>query len=534
MPESRIVSRWVAPAAAVVLSASAALAQAPPLGPAPPLGSGTNPNDLRGLYNDTSSGFDDIRPQTFGPSTSAAALPSNVDIGALRRGLDAAARDANDLYTSLDGQARYVPAVRQYLAGLIQLQSTASRLSARIRTVDDVQRFLPDLRTLDSDWDNLSYNLKRLRGLDSTATVLIARIDQTGDTLGKLLQMGPGVDYREIVLKANALVTAMDRLVSDIDYQVGRTPQARQLIYQGQQVEQQARHLSDSAFQQTSYDGLVQDFRLFQQLWTPFAGQLRQFNDKYLDRDAQQVAQAERDVSTLLRMEQTLDRQQLLYMADQLTRDVDDFFSRAPLKILIKLPQANRALATADEFYGNFENFVDCVNRGENQNDLQDAFGYIDGAWRNFATVYRPLNSSDAQTVLNAIEKDVNVLRDALLIQGGFDRAKAADLAALIENLSGYLERDTRSWLRKAQPPYAAEAQRDVASYRQHAQELHEALVSNANLREVQQMSDALFDNWRRVYGHIIKCQTSERSSLAATSSQTTPALVELRTLLAR
>jgi hypothetical protein len=528
MPESRIVSRWVAPAAAVVLSASAALAQAPPLG------SGANPNELRRLYDDTSRGFDDVRPQTFGPSAPATALPSNVDIDAVRRGLDAAARDANDLYRSLDGQSRYVPAVRQYLGGLVQLQSTAGGLSSRIRTVDDLKRYLPELRALDSDWDTLSYNLKRLRGLDSTATGLIARIDQTGDSLGKLLQMGPGVDYREIVLKANSLVTAMDRLIDDIDYQVGRTSQGRQLIYQGQQVEQQARHLSDSAFQQTTYDGLVQDFKLFQQLWSPFAGQLRQLNDKYLDRDAQQVAQAVRDVSTLLRMEQTLDRQQLLYMADQLTRDVDDFFSRAPLKILIKLPQADRALSTADEFYGNFENFVDCVNRGENQSDLQDTFGYIDGAWRNFAAVYRPLNSSDAQQVLNAIEKDVNVLRDALLIQGGFDRAKAADLAALVENLSGYLERDTRSWLRKAQPPYAAEAQRDVTSFRQHAQELHEALVANANLREVQQMSDDLFDNWRRVYGHIIKCQTSERSSLAATSSQTTPALVELRTLLAR
>jgi hypothetical protein len=146
--------------------------------------------------------------------------------------------------------------------------------------------------------------------------------------------------------------------------------------------------------------------------------------------------------------------------------------------------------------------------------------------------VYRPLQSTDAQQVLNAIDKDIASLRDALLIQSGFDRRKASELAALVDNLATYIDRDTRSWLAKTRPPYAAEAQRDVSNFRAGARELHEALVANANTREIRQMCDSLFDNWRRVYNHIIKCQSSERPSLASTSSQTTPALVELRTLL--
>ena len=123
---------------------------------------------------------------------------------------------------------------------------------------------------------------------------------------------------------------------------------------------------------------------------------------------------------------------------------------------------------------------------------------------------------------------------DLLLIQDGTDRIKAAQLAAFIENLSGSIERDTRGWLAKARPPYAAEAQREVANFRHASQELHEALVANANQRELRQISDGLFESWRRVWGHITKCQTSERPSLAASAAQTTPALVELRTLLAR
>jgi hypothetical protein len=349
-----------------------------------------------------------------------------------------------------------------------------------------------------------------------------------------MLQIGPSVDYRALVQATASLSTAVSRLVQDVDWELNRTEQGRQLVLEGQRIQQQAAHLSDTAFQQESFDHLKQDYNLFQQYWTPFVAKLRTVNSRAIDRDVQQVSQAEREVSAQLRLEQTLDRQQLLYMADNLTRNVDNFFENAPVKMVMRLPEADRALASADAFYGMFENFIDCVNRGEAQGDLQDAFGYVDSEWQTFARVYRPLQSTDAQQVLNAIDKDIATLRDALLIQEGFDRRKASELAALIDNLASYIDRDTRSWLGKTRPPYAAEAQREVSNFRAGARELHESLVAGANIREIRQMCDSLFENWRRVYNHIIKCQSSERTSLASTSSQTTPALVELRTLLGR
>lgn len=527
MPMSRIVNRWTAPAAAAVLSASAAFAQAPAASP---------PSFTQDDVYNILRGSDDFAPTDrtiMGSGIDPAALPANVDINAIRRGLDSATRDAVSLYDALNAQVVYIPAIRQHQPDVLRLRANAENLSRRIRTVEDLRRSIADLRTLDSDWRAVSYYLKQLR-LDRTSTDLIARIDATDDQLGKLLQIGPSVDYQALVQKTSALRTAIDRLIEDIDYEFGRTPEGRKLIIEGQRVQQQAAHLSDTAFQQDAYEHVKADFQLFQQSWTPFVANLRKLSSRYIDRDVQQVAQVEREVSGLLWIEQTLDRQQLIYITDQLTRDVDDFFSRAPVKLLMKLPDARMALSTADEFYGNFENFADCVNRGENQAELQDAFTYLDGAWKSFAKVYRPLNSADAQNVLNAIEKDVTELREGLLIQEGFNRTKAAELAALIENLATYLERDTKSWLAKARPPYAAQAQRDVTDFRYKSRELHEALINGAKLADVRVMNDALFDNWRRVYGHIIQCQTSERPSLAATSSQTTPALVELRTLLAR
>jgi len=523
MPLFGSKSRWLMPAAVAVLAASSlAPAQQP-----------YNANEVIDLYNQQ-NGFGDAA-RSYGPaSNQPVSLPNNVDLNGIRRGLDSAAADARALNDSLNRQIGYVPAVRAYLADIVRLQALAQSISRRVSTKADLEQALPDLRQLDSDWRLVSYRLAQVRGLDRNATDLIKRLDATGDQLTKMLQIGPSVDYRALVQSTASLSTAISRLVQDLDWEMGRTNEGRQLVLDGQRIQQQAAHLSDTAFQQDSYDHIKQDYSLFQQFWTPFLAKLRSVNNRIIDRDVQQVAAAEREVAAQLRLEQTLDRQQLLYMADNLTRNVDNFFENAPVKMVMRLPEADRALASADAFYGMFENFIDCVNRGENQADLQDAFGYVDSEWNTFSRVYRPLQSTDAQQVLNAIDKDVASLRGALLIQEGFDRRKASELAALVDNLASYIDRDTRNWLAKARPAYAADAQREVANFRAGSRELHEALVAGANLREVRQMCDALFDNWRRVYGHIIKCQTSERPSLASTSSQMTPALVELRTLLAR
>lgn len=514
----RSFGRWIAPAAVTAMvSGTAAFAQAP--------------NDLIDILGQ--DGFNTTAPQRYGP-TNPVTLPNNIDINGVRRGLDSAYNDARALYTSLDRQSSYVPAARNYLTDILRMQARAQSLSQQIRTKADLERVLPDLQALDADWRRVSFGLSGVRGLDRTATDLIKRLDDTGAQITKLLQIGPSVDYRELVQKTNALSTAMGRLIQDIDYDFGRTQQGRQLIADGQIVQQHATHLADTTFQQDSHEHLVADFRLFQQAWSPFVERLRTLNSRFIDKDVQQVNEFARDVSALLWVEQTLDRQQLLYLADNLTRDVDNFFDNAPLKILMRLPEKDRALPSADAFYGVFENFVDCVKRGENQSELQDAFAYINDEWKNFSRVYRPLQSNDAQQVLNAIERDVATLSQALLIQDGFDRRKAGELTALVETLATYIERDTRTWLTKARLPNASEIQREVTRYRASAHELHDALNAGANPREVKQMTDALFDSWRRVYGYVKQCQTSERPNLASSSSQTTPALIELRTLLAR
>ena len=521
----RSLKRIAGTAAAAMLTAGLAVAQP---GTAPSI---YNDNDLlnqNGFGNTSPTPFN---PMGAGPQTT---LPANVDVTAVRRGLQSAATDASALYDSLDRQSRYVPAIRPLMADVIKLRARSARLANSIITMDDLTRALPDLKALDGDWRLLSNKLKLASGLDRTTLGLVTALDATDDALARSLQLAPSVNYRDLIQQTSALSSAMDRLMDDIGYELGATSQSRELILQAQKVSQQAKHLSDFAFAQTDYDHLVQDFKLFEQFWAPLASTLRTLDNRWIERDVQRVQQTERDITATLLLQQTLDPQQLVFLTQTLQADVDTFFGKAPLKMLMRLPESQQALPTADEFYGVFENFIDCVKRGETREELIDAFRYIDGSWKGFNRVYRPLNSTEAQAVLTSIDKDIATLRGALLITEGFDRTKASELAATIENLAGHLQRDTQSWLSKARPAYQSEAQREVGDFLAHARELHEAIATGVNMREVRQMSDALFDSWRRVYGYVIRCQTGERAYLASTSSQTTPALVELRTLLAK
>jgi len=187
------------PAVAAVLGLSATFAHAQP--------AGYNPNEVLDLYRQ--DGFGSSTGRTVSPALGPdVKLPSNVDINVVRRGLDSAAIDARALYDSLNSQSNAVPAVRQYLADILQMQARAQLLARQISNRNDLERALPELRILDTDWRRVSYGLAGVRGLNRTATDLIARLDSTGDQISKALQIGPSIDYALLVQRTSSLRSA--------------------------------------------------------------------------------------------------------------------------------------------------------------------------------------------------------------------------------------------------------------------------------------------------------------------------------------
>jgi len=63
-------------------------------------------------------------------------------------------------------------------------------------------------------------------------------------------------------------------------------------------------------------------------------------------------------------------------------------------------------------------------------------------------------------------------------------------------------------------------------------QRRHQDLVRGVPVSQLRREIDELYDNWRTVYGYLVKCQTEDRPTLGRLSSRLTPALVELRTMI--
>jgi hypothetical protein len=272
-------------------------------------------------------------------------------------------------------------------------------------------------------------------------------------------------------------------------------------------------------------------------VWYPFATDLRPLNNRYIERSVRRVNEVDSSIHELLWLPQKMDREKLIYLSGLLKRDVDDFFVRAPLKLMIDLPNNDQVLVVADEFYGVCENFTEVVKRGEDTQKMVDAYTYIEDSWRSFSSVFRPLKSQAAQQVLAEIGTNIVALGQALQVHaggydGGYNQHTALEIAASLDNLSRHLENDIGQWLSVRRVDFRDYALQDASHFRQHCQRIHEMLTRQVDTAELAREADELTRDWARVYEHIQRCTTAEKPHLLQLASDITPQVTELRTIL--
>ena len=87
------------------------------------------------------------------------------------------------------------------------------------------------------------------------------------------------------------------------------------------------------------------EFQEYMQLWRPLAQEIRSADSgRLLERTVMRINRSNRQISMLLRAPTQNDNSNLGYMMEGLKRDIDDYFTRAPLKLLMELPESRTAL----------------------------------------------------------------------------------------------------------------------------------------------------------------------------------------------
>ena len=490
-------------------------------------------NLLKELLKDEQQKLDDHTQPSLSGAPKANVKVSNSR--QIHQELERFSRDCSDLALSLSESTQQIPGIRERLTDLYRLRARSSLLSDRTETGDQWSNLIDDVKSLDRDWQSLSYKLGQLNGLSQNQKRLVQRLDGSSQNIMGYLSPGQGgrqLNYYELTRTLAALNVDFQNLIEEVQFELGNTQSGQNTIIEIRKTQQQARHMSLLVREESGYEALNREFDRLNQLWDPILMNLRKENNRYIERALSRISDSMTAMHELLFRPHQIDRQKLLYLTSLLRKDVDEFFSRTPLKLLIHLPDSDYILPTADAFYGVCENFTDLVERGENEQQLVEAFSYITDSQEEFSRVFKPIRSQAALNVLTAIDNHVTELRTAMVIQESFDRRKAIELGASLENLSEHLHLDTQLWLSEVNVGFKNEALRETSSFAQRAAEFHRQALQGASISKLRTLSADLYENWRRVHGYISLSQGEYRSHLARLATHIGPTIVEMRTLV--
>ena len=302
---------------------------------------------------------------------------SRIDIRVVQNLLRESVLESERLYKSLETDWRRSPEIRPLLSDLITMRARASRIAQDVDSKVALERLLPQFQQLDSDWRLLSHQISQTRQVSNASRDSTQRIDRLGRELEKLFKMEPQLDRRALTSELANLASSSRNLVQELEMDPSGGSGISNLIVDARKLDQQAYRVQTLVYDNRGYSDIVSEYNRFVTMWAAMSPQLRQINNSYIDRIVSNIVQSDSQLHNLLWLEQQTSRENLRLIADGLMRDVDEFFNRVPLKLLMHFKDANRILQTANDFYGTVQNFQDCVKRNENEVRMLECYRYV-------------------------------------------------------------------------------------------------------------------------------------------------------------
>ena len=475
----------------------------------------------------------DVRRLRMAPPTGL--VESSESVARVRQLIERFAQEADALQLALNQNGEYIRGVRTILPDAIQFSANAQVLRDRCQREGRLATLCGDYESFDRDWQAISYKLHQIPEMARTAELRRVEVmDDLDHQLSAILKIQPQFDQRDLLRHASALVDQLGRLVEDINVEFVDPEQRRVLGGTARRAESEAQMVCDTIDAGNDSGSVIREFKEYQALWYPLARQLRQIDvNRALERTVMRISRTNREINQLLRTPQQADTANLSYIVEGLKHDIDEYFTRAPLKLVMELPESRSALSTAGAFYGTCEQFLqDAAAQNASPADLADSFHNMTEAWHAFEHTFRPMNSEPARRVLNRIEEGINAVADSLQINDQqFDRRRISEYAYALLAAADNINRDTQIWVDRDQnaPDAAAD---ETAKFLAHCQRFSDAIAANTTVDQLRQGIVQLYEHYKRVYAYISQCQGRERPSLGENANRAKNALVDLRTIL--
>lgn len=518
-------------AATLILSGAAAEAQS---GRVTPIA--YDRDQQRSIINDLSDGFMEGFSSRRLPS-SPSAIPNPQTPTAQMRAVRPLLRDFSDemaqLGYLLNEEVRRQPSIRSLYTQALNLSGIAVSLDKHAQRFNDHTLLQDEFRQLDAQWRELAYRLGNVPSLRREVLTSIATLNDLSEQIRNAIGIRPQINRRDLYQKANDLARDLGNLIEDVQVELPGN-EGRQIQVQLSRARQQILNLAALFEDETvDMDLIINEYKQFQALWYPQRAKLQQYDNRYFERSLRRITQTDGEIHQLLLLPTKVDDQQLIYLTSALKKDIDEFFDRMSLRLMMNLRKADMVPGVASEFYGVCEHFIDSVQNQAKYSDLVESFRYIESAERNFVDVFGDIQSREALAALRQISQTIATLRSAMAVpDDGFNRQQAIDLAAQSESLTEQLEWVANRWLSRDRQPFASACLSAIRRMRDDLDQLHQNLVVGGSSSQHLRQIESIYSTWREVYSYLIKCQTEDRQHLGRLASRITPALVELRTTL--
>ncbi len=439
-------------------------------------------------------------------------------------------RDSSDLAISLNRVMYQVPGVREYIADVLKVRARSSILAEKVRHDSNLALIAAEYGEIDQLWRVVSHQLDQVRGLDRESKNLITSMNNHDRKLVNLLQTGPQLKRTDLLRQTSALSNALSILLEDIEIELSREPKKYELVREGQQVEQRMLQVSNLIIDRQSYDSIKREYLSFRDSWSAFATRLRPYHNRIVSRGIQRVVQQDRSIQELLWLPQDgTNLPEIAHLTESLKRDVDEFYRRATLRLLISLPPA-QYISTSDEFYGTVENLIDSVNHSDSTQDLITSFTYIDQSWKEFSALFHSVESPAALQLLDKVNDSIDALRISLRIEEPSNNIDIAKLVVALETQSTQLSIVAEQWLATESPSFRRSTQDAIREFSTIAHELHRiSLRKPVSMALMRTKSSELFESWFQVHDKISRCETREKYQLQETAVRITQMLMDLR-----
>ena len=453
---------------------------------------------------------------------------SRVDQRALVNLLKDAVAETERLYRSLQQDAQQSRELYSSLAEVRKLRSGASYIVQDLEEGRSLQRLLPVIRELSSDWNLLSHQLGQAPRISRRSLDIVNRIDGQARQIEKMFQLDPQLNRRALVSELATMHTTLENIVQELQYSQDKTGN---LVYNARKLGQQVRLVEDMVLDGVRYDRIVSEYNRFGRMWTALLTDLRPINNRYVQREIRDLADADSRMHDLLWLEKSANREHLRQLANTLIRDVDEFFNRTPLRLVVDLKNVDSILDQASEFYGTVQHFKDLVENKGSKTDLMQAYEYVEEYGEDFLRSFASLRSEQGRVVLKEIEDSIASLRAELHIGGtvsSVDTHTMVIMAARLENHADHLHSDVRRWLDRDRQSWRGDALQAMDRFIQRCQRIHRMLQSHPTRDEVKRETINLNNAWKTLNQYLTRCRTNDRAHIDSIRRDINSALYDL------